>query len=221
MRKKFYAMTSFAALVLFAVGCTSLTTKKHSDADAAFEKFKNERPVLEYVNTGDESLDNAAVACTKIYGATIKYLDEYITAKNEQRPYLGFQNEVQAKLEADKKLTMEEACNIVLAEAKKNDEGKSPDQQEYPRIIAGMKASKALKPQNKITELCQLTKEVDELIDNTNGLSQSFKGFDLETVKKINSAKNILKQAKFSGEALDFLQYRYQQENNFEKYMQK
>lgn len=199
-------------------GCTS-TSGTRSEADAQYNKFMNERPAVAIVKTGDESLDATAIASAKIYGGVIKYLDEYIAATNNNRPYLGFVYEVKARMDADINLTEEKAVAAVLEEAKKLDEGKPIDNQEYPRIIEGHKAVQALKPVNKLTELAQLALDTDKILESTNGLSKSFKGFDANTMEKLKSAKYVAEQAKFSKQAIEFLHYRYQQEKSFESFM--
>jgi len=218
MKKLLIVMGTAVVTSMIVAGCAS-TTGIRSEVDAEFEKFKTERPAVAIVNTGDQSLDGTATASAKIYGAVIKYLDEYITKTNEHRPYLGFINEVKARMDADKNLTEEKAIAAVLEEAKKLDEGKPLENQEYPRIIAGHQAVLALQPQNKLAELAQLAVEVDQILDQTNGLSKSFRGFDPATLGKIKSVKYVADQAIFAGKAINFLKYRYQQEQSFENFM--
>jgi len=218
MKKLLIVMGTAVVTSMIVAGCAS-TAGTRSEADAQYEKFKNERPSVAIVNTGDQSLDGTAAASAKVYGAVVKYLDEYITATNDNRPYLGFVNEVQARMDADKNLTEEKAIAAVLEEAKKLDEGKPLENQEYPRIIAGHQAVQALKPQNKLAELAQLAVETDKILDQTNGLSKSFKGFDPEMLKKVKSVKYVVEQAKFAGKAIDFLNYRFKQEQSFENFM--
>lgn len=218
MKKLLITMGSAVVISMIISGCAS-TASSRSEADALYEKFMNERPEAVFVNTGDESLDATAAASAKIYGAVIKLLDEYIAATNNHRPYLGFVNEVKARMDADKNLAEEKVIAAVLEEAKKHDEGKPLEKQEYPLIIEGHKAVTALQPANKLVELAQLAVETDEILERARGLSKSLKGFTPDIMEKAKSTKNIVKQAEFTAKAIDFLIYRYQQEQGFEKYM--
>lgn len=220
MKKSFIAMGTISVVAMLVAGCAS-TSSNRTEADALYEKFQTERPAVAAVNTGDQSLDTVAVASAKVYGSTVKYLDEYISATNNHRPYLGFLNEIEEKMKANKGLTAEKAAEMVLAEAKKDDEGKDPKEQVYPRIIAGRKAVAALKPTKKLEELAPLAVEAAKVASSAKGLVNSFSGFDPSTLKKLSSAKNIYNQADFSVKAIDFLNYRYQQEAKFEKHLQK
>ena len=216
MKKLLLVMGTAVVISMVVAGCAST---KRSEVDAEYEKFMNERPEAVSVNTGDESLDATAAASAKVYGAVIKYLDEYIAATNNYRPYLGFCNEVKAKMDADKNLAEEKAIAAVLEEVKKLDAGKPQEKQEYSLIIEGHKAVKALKPENKLPELAKLAVETDEILERAKNLSKSFKGFDPATLEKAKSVKSVIKQAEFTAKAIYFLNYRYQQEQSFENYM--
>lgn len=218
MKKLLITMGSAVVISMIISGCAS-TASSRSEADALYEKFMNERPEAVFVNTGDESLDATAAASAKVYGAVIKHLDDYIAATNNCRPYLGFVNEVKARVDADKNLTEEKAIAAVLEEVKKLDEGKPQEKQEYPLIIEGHKAVEALKPANKLVELAQLAVETDEILERTKGLSKSFKGLTPDMMEKAKSVKSVVKQAEFTAKAIDFLNYRYRQEQSFENYM--
>lgn len=218
MKNSFVAIGMFAATAMFVAGCASGDTR--SDWDARYERFCNERPAATAVVTGDENLDAVAASSAKLYGAMIKYLDEYVTANNEYRPYIGFTYEVEELVKNNKNMTEAQAAEIVLAEAKKRDEGKPESEQEYPRIIAGYNAVMALRPENKLKELAPLAVEAASCVDKAMALKNSFSGFDATILKKIQSAANVVEQAQFTSEALVFLQYRYEQAKNLEGHMQ-
>lgn len=221
MKKTLIVMGSLVVILLTVAGCASTSGENtRSRIDREYEKFMTERPATVIVDTGDQSVDSVATATANIYGATIKFLDEYVAATNNHRPYLGFVNEVKARMEDDKNLTGESAIAAVLDEVKKLDAEKPQEEQEYFRIVEGSKAVEALKPANKLIELAQLTIETDKVLGQINGLSKSFKGFDPAIQTKIKSVKNIKEQAEFTSKAIKFLQYRYEQEQNFKNFMQ-
>ena len=217
MKKSFIMLGAVAGVAIFVAGCVSGDSR--SEWDAKYERFCNERPAAVAVNSGDANLDAVAATTAKLYGATVKYLDEYITANNENRPYIGFTYEVEELMKNNENMTEAQAAEKVLAEAKMRDEGKPESEQEYPRIIAGYNAVKALEPANKLAELAPLALEAASNVEKAIALKDSFTGFDANTLLKAKSALNVVDQARFTSEALVFLQYRYNQAKNLEEYM--
>lgn len=215
MKNSFVALGAFAAATMFVAGCVS--GDKRSEWDAQYERFRTERPAAVAVNSGDANLDAVSATTAKLYGATVKYLDEYVTANNENRPYIGYTYEVEDLVRNNKGMTEAQASEIVLAEAKKRDEGKPESEQEYPRIIAGHKAVMALKPENKLAELAPLIAEAASNVDKAIALKDSFKGFDANTLMKVKSVMNVIDQAQFTSEALAFLRYRYEQAQSLDE----
>lgn len=213
-------MGTLAALAMFVAGCAT-TGSDHSEVDKQYKKFQTERPAAVVVNKGDKDLGIVAIASAKVYDSTVKYLDEYISATNDNKQYQYFINDFQAKMERDKNLSAATAIEMTLAEAKKNDEGKALADQTYPKIISGHQAVIALKPTDKLEELAPLATDAATVAASAKELVNSFRGFDPSTLEKFSSAEGISAQADFSVKALDFLNDRYQQEAEFEKHLKK
>ncbi len=192
-------------IAMLAAGCVS--SDKRSEWDAQYERFRTQRPAAVAVESGDANLDAVAAVTAKVYGATVKYLDEYVTANNDNRPYIAYTYEVEELLRNNKDMTKEQASEAVLAEAKKRDEGKPESEREYPRIIAGHKAVMALKPENKLAELAPILVEAASNVDKAIALKDSFSGFDANTIMKAKTVANVVDQAQFTLDALRFLQY--------------
>ncbi len=208
MKKSFVVMGTAAAVALFVAGCMSKGNV--NEVQKQYERFQTERPAVAAVNSGDKSLDNVAVASAKVYGSTVKYLDEYFTATTNHKDYVSFTADVQYEMEQDKSLTQEQATAKALEFIKKNDEGKPEGEKAYSRVVAGYKAVNALSPAAKVKELAPLAEDAAKIATTAKGLSNSFTGLDAATIQKANSAKNVMNQAYYSGEALGFLKRQYE-----------
>ena len=212
--KKVWIVMIAMVMGMFLYGCASLGSK--SDSRQAYEKFQKERPDVAYVQTGDQALDKTASLSANIYGTTVKYLNEYIAASENNRAYIGFTNEVNYEIQDNKK-SATDAIQATLENIKKSDvEAKTNN---YNDVIVAMNALNALKPENKLAELAPLGTQAVEVAASASKLKNSFTSFDTTVLTKLQSAKNILNQANYTVDALSFLQRQYSIVQETKSYM--
>lgn len=229
--KKIRALLLIGTATILLSGCAS--SGSHGEVAEKYEKFKQEtakRPPA-FVLTGDRSVDDVGKLSAQIYGSTIKYLDEYLKATENNRYYIGFMNDV-AELSKEKKIPAPEAMAQILKEYREGDAKVKPEEKIYPRVMEGWKAVEALKPVNKLKELAPLALQAGKVALQAKELSKtvqktysSISFNDVEGLRKkalvTAAAAKIVEQATFDTIALDFLQDQYQRNEEMKKYMQK
>ena len=229
--KKIGALLLAGTAAILISGCAS--SGNHGEVAEKYEKFKEataNRPPA-YVLTGDRAVDDVGKLSAQIYGSTIKYLDEYVKATENNRYYIGFMNDV-AEMAKEKKIPGPEAMVQVLKEYQEGDAKAKPEDKIYPRVIDGYNAVEALKPANKLKELAPLAAQAAKIALQAKNLSQtvqktysSISFSDVEGLRKkalvTAAAVKIVEQATFDTVALDFLTDQYQRNEEMKKYMQK
>lgn len=229
--KKISALLLVATAAIIISGCASSGT--HGEVAEKYEKFKEataNRPPA-FVLTGDRSVDDVGKLSAQVYGSTIKYLDEYVKATENNRYYIGFMNDV-AETAKEKKIPVPEAMAQVLKEYQDGDAKAKPEEKVYPRVVEGYKAVEALKPANKLRELAPLALQAGKVALQAKNLSKtvqktysSISFSDVEGLRKkalvTTAAAKIVEQAIFDTIALDFLQDQYKRNEEMKKYMQK
>lgn len=218
MKKILFISGTILCAGILGSGCAS--TGSRSEAAANYEKFKTERPEPVAVQSNNKALNDVASASAKVYGFTVKSLDEYISATDNSRQYRGFLNEMEDLMAVDSNLTKEQARTQALEAIRLSDEGKPEEEKVYQHVVDGYNAVQALKPSNKLKEVLALTIEAKKVADSAKNLSSSFKGFDMENMANAKSANNILNQATYTLDALGFLERQYSFNKVMEGYMQ-
>ena len=223
-------MAAFIVAVICA-GCA--TSGTHGEVAENYEKFKEAvaaRPPA-FVATGEKALDDVGILSAQIYGSTIKYLDEYIKATENNRYYIGFMND-SVELSKEKKIPMGQAMAEVLKEYREADAKVEKDEEKvYPRVIEGFRAIEALKPANKLRELAPIAAQAAEVALNATKVAdivaKTYSSIDFKDVdgmaKKVAvtaALAKVTEQSLFDVRALDFLQDQYKRNIEMEQYMQ-
>ena len=223
-------MTAFFVAVV-GTGCA--TSGTHGEVAENYEKFKEAaaaRPPA-FVATGERALDDVGILSAQIYGSTIKYLDEYVRASENNRYYIGFMND-SVELSKEKKIPIGQAMAEILKEYREADAKVAKEEEKvYPRVVEGFQAIEALKPANKLRELApiaiQAARVALEAEKVAKIVSKTYSKIDFRDVdgmaKKVAvtaALAKVTEQALFDVRALDFLQDQYKRNIELEKYMQ-
>lgn len=218
-----------AAMVL--TGCATKGT--HGEVAEKFREFQEavaQRPAA-YVFTGERSVDEVGKLSAEVYDATIKYLNEYIKATENNRYYIGFMNDVQ-EVAKEKKITTAQAMAEVLADYKKADsEATNPEDKIYNKVIEGYRAVQALKPANKLKELAPIAIRAGKVaLQAKNVQNVIVKTYSTINFRDVNGMKRkvlvtgsiakVLEQAYFDTRALEFLIDQYKRNQEMISYMQ-
>lgn len=231
MKKTLFSMGAAAVTIsMLVTGCASSGT--HGEVAEKYEEFKvavAQRPPA-FVRTGERALDDVGILSAEVYDSTIKYLDEYVKATENNRYYIGFMND-SVEYAKKKSVPLAQAMNAVLKQYREDDAAAAPEEKVYPRVVDGFKAIEALKPANKLKELAPIVaqaakvalqaKQVSDVVVKTYS-TINFK--DIEGMKKkavvTTALAKVLEQAAFNVRALDFLQDQYKRNQEMEQYMQ-
>ena len=231
MKKSLLAVGAACFAAVLFTGCATQGT--HGEVAEKFKEFQEavaKRPAA-FVVTGERSLDEVGKLSAEVYAATIKYLDEYVKATENNRYYIGFVNDAQ-EVAKEKKITTAQAMAEVLAEYKKADEeAKNPEDKIVKKVLEGYKAVQALKPANKLKELAPIAvragkvalqaKDVQGVIVKTYSTInfRDVKGMQKKVMVTASIAK-VLEQAYFNTRALEFLVDQYKRNQEMVSYMQ-
>jgi hypothetical protein len=123
-----------------------------------------------------------------------------------------FVNDVEVLQKQGKTLkeAVSEAKTAVIKAEKLNGGPEKDEADAWTKIVNAQKAQEKLQPSKKLKKLIPLSIEIAKLIPQANRLAKSFTGFDMNSLKKANAAKNIVEQANYTKDALYFLIRQYQ-----------
>lgn len=226
-------MMGVAAVVLAMIGAGCATSGTHGEVAENYKKFQEAaaaRPPA-FVATGERALDEVGILSAEVYASTIKYLDEYIRATENNRYYIGFMND-SVELSKEKKIPIGQAMAEVLKEYREGDAKVEKEEEKiYPRVIEGFQAVEALKPANKLRELAPLALRAANVALNAEKIAhiitKTYSSIDFRDVngmaKKVAvtaALAKVTEQTLFDVRALDFLQDQYKRNIEMEQYMQ-
>ena len=92
-----------------------------------------------------------------------------------------------------------------MDEIQQADAAKADADKVWPRVVEGIVAAEALKPEAVLKELALTMAKNADLIATASQLKDSFSGFDATTLAKLGAAKNVIEQAGETAECLGFL----------------
>lgn len=196
MKKMWKLGVAVCAMGMLA-GCQ--TAQEVNDAHAQFEKGL---PPAEAIVSGDKAVDAVGVSSANVYKQTTTMLKDYLAATNKD--YRNFCGAVAQEMEAQKS-SEAVASKVVKDKYMATEEGKK----EWVQVELGIKAVQALNPTQKLLEITPLLASSAENAKNASQLKDSFKGFDANTLTKVNATKKIIDQSNSSTKALYFLQRFY------------
>lgn len=196
MKKMWKLGVAVCAMGMLA-GCQS--GKEVSDD---YKQFEKGLPPAEAVVSGDKAVDAVGVLSANVYKQTTTLLKDYIAATNPI--YRTFYGQMTTEIDTQK-LSEEAAFKVVKDRYMATEAGK----QEWAQVELGIKAVQALNPAQKLLEITPLLASAADNAKNAAQLKDSFKGFDANTLAKVNATKKIIDQSNSSTKALYFLQRSY------------
>ena len=194
-------MVATAAMVgAMVTGCM---TAKEKIAEE-YNRITSLPPAQRIVCGCDKAIDDLGGAVCDLRNLSQGYLTAYVKATENHREYVGFMNEIELLIK-EEGLSSEDATQKVKAEILKEDATRADADKVWPRVVEGIVAVEALKPEVMLKELAVATLKNSDLIVTASRLKDSFKGFDSTTLAKASAAANISKQAGETAECLAFL----------------
>ena len=205
--KNSLSIVALAFVAAIFAGCATTSTVENE-----YAQFRENRPPAGYIKTGDRAVDQLGKSVAGVYKTTAKLLDEYYDETEGHRDYNMFMNRV---IELEKQGKTPKESELIAKkeaiEAEKKDGGpKKGEPDVLTKLARAQKAQENLKPANKLKTILPLSVEIAKLIPQATKLTNSFSGFDMNTLKKLNASKKILEQANYTKDALYFLTRRYQ-----------
>lgn len=209
MKARLFAVMS-AALILVS-GCVSEKDGNQKIANE-YEQFKKSLPPAAWQPTGVRCLDDIGVLSAKVYQESYNYMNEYISASENQRFYQAFINDV-ALVKEQEKLDDDQAAKKVLSELIENDKTCKDDDRKLPRVIEGINAVQALDPVNKIKTLSDMLPQVESLITRAKNLPNEIKrelsNDPFKAASAAKSADNVLKQLEYTSKMIGYIRWQY------------
>ena len=198
-------MVAGAALV--AVAMTGCMTAKEKVTEE-YNRITSLPPAQRIVCGCDKAIDDLGGAVCDARNFAQGKLAAYVKATENHREYVGFLNDVEV-LVKEEGLSNEDAVKKLNAEILKEDATRADADKVWPRIVEGIVAVEALKPEAMLKELAVATLKNADLIATASRLKDSFKGFDATTLAKAAAVANISKQTGETAECLALLTEQY------------
>lgn len=195
-------MVASAAMVgAMVTGCA--TTKEKVTEE--YNRITSLPPAERIVCGCDKSIDDLGGAVCDARNFAQGKLVAYVKATENHREYVGFMNDVEVLIK-EEGLSNEDAVKKLNAEILAADATRADADKVWPRIVEGIIAVEALKPEAMLAELAVATLKNADLIVSASGLQASlFSGFDATTLRKESAVANIAKQAAETAECLALL----------------
>ena len=211
------------SMLCVITGCVS-SKKANSEITSEYEKYKQALPPAEWQPTGVRSLDDIGILSAQIYQQTYQYLQEYVSATENNRYYIGLMNEVD-EIKKNEGLedfaALQKAFNNIAEADKNRAEGAEPV---LPRVIEGYNAVQALKPSNKLLGLTPMLPQIADLILRAKNLPNEVKAAlskdPFKAVAATKSAKNVLEQLYHTQKMAQYIKMQYDRNQEMKKYMQ-
>ena len=196
--KKVKAIVSVCLIGLFGVlvaGCSILGGS--SDARKGYEDFKEDRPAVAIVKSGDQSIDNVAGNVAILYGQTLQLLDDYIKSTEGNRTYVAFVNDT---IEMKSEEEVQEYFNKL-----------KPEQQQEILSVKKMEGFNNLKKASEFLKTAvELTASTADLLKQQQKKIQADPfGAIQDVLAAKETAQNMLDQAEYSVKALEFMVKQY------------
>lgn len=194
-------MVATAAMVgAMVTGCMTAKEKVTEE----YNRITALPPAERIVCGCDKAIDDLGGAVCDARNFAQGKLAAYVKATESHREYVGFLNDVEV-LVKEEGLSNEEAVKKLNAEILKEDATRADADKVWPRIVEGIIAVEALKPETMLKELAVATLKNADLIATASRLQNSFSGFDATTLRKASAAANIAKQVSETAECLALL----------------
>ena len=194
-------MVASAAMVgAMVTGCA--TTKEKVTEE--YNRITSLPPAERIVCGCDKSIDDLGGAVCDARNFAQGKLVAYVKATENHREYVGFMNDVEVLIK-EERLSNEDAVKKLNAEILAADATRADADKVWPRIVEGIIAVEALKPEAMLAELAVATLKNADLTVSASGLQASFSGFDATTLRKESAVANIAKQAAETAECLALL----------------
>ena len=211
------------SMLCVITGCVS-SKKTHTEITSEYEKYKQALPPAEWQPTGVRSLDDIGILSAQVYQQTYQYLQEYVSATENNRYYIGLMNEVD-EIKKNEGLedfaALQKAFNNIAEADQNRPEGEEPV---LPRVIEGYNAVQALKPSNKLQELRPMLPHIADLILRSNKLPDKVKAELVNDPFKIpptlKSAKKVQEQLYHTQKLAQYIVMQYERNQEMKKYMQ-
>lgn len=211
---KLMMVTSAALLSVMATGCMSTKEKVAEE----YNRITSLPPAERVVCGCDKAIDDLGGAVCDARNFAQGKLAAYVKATENHREYVGFLNDVEV-LVKEEGLSNEDAIKKLNAEILKEDAARAEADKVWPRIVEGIVAVEALKPEAMLTELAVATLKNADLIVTASRLQSSFSGFDATTLNKVQAAAAIAKQATETTECLALLTEQFRKAQVAKLYM--
>jgi len=210
------------AIFLAFIGCVS--SGDNSKIASEYEKFRNSLPPAKWRPTGVPSVDDIGILSAQVYRQTYQFLQEYISATENNRYYVGLMNEVdeiKKTEDLDDCAALQKAFYNIAEADKHRPEGEEPA---LPRVIEGYNAVQALKPSNKLPALAQMLPVIADIILRAKKLPDEVvavvKNDPLRAVFLAGSVSNILTQLYHTQKMVQYIKMQYTRNQEMKNYMQ-
>ena len=197
---KLMMVASAAVVGAMVFGCATAREKVAEE----YNRITSLPPAERIVCGCDKSIDDLGGAVCDVRNFAQGKMVAYVKATENHREYVGFLNDVEV-LVKEEGLSNEEAIKRMNAEILKEDAMRADADKVWPRIVEGIVAVEALKPEGMLKELAEATLKNADLIVTASGLKDSFSGFDDTTLTKACAVTGIAKQAGEAAESLALL----------------
>ena len=203
MKKSLFTVGAASLMIaMFATGCASARNAMQEE----YQRFAAQAPQPVVRCKVDKPIDDLGVAVGVNYNFAHKLMKEFGDATANHREYIGFLNDVNYYVEEEKfdeKAAFEKVKNDIIANDAKIEKA---EDKVWPRVVAGIKATDALKLESKLQEIIPVIAANLKMVESISKLSKSFKGFDATTIEKGLACTAIAKQAAWTAECLVFLE---------------
>ena len=211
------------SMMCVITGCVT-TAGGHSEITSEYERYRNSLPPADWEPTGVPSVDDIGILSVQLYEQTYNFLQEYISATENNRYYIGLMNEVDEikKNEGlEDEAALEKAFNNI-AEADKNlPEGSEPA---LPHVIEGYNAVQALSPLNKLQAITPMFPALVDLTLRAKHIPEevatAVQNDPFTAIPILMSAKNVLEQLYHTQKMLQYVKLQYERNQEMKKYMQ-
>ena len=193
----------FASAAMVGAMVTGCMTAKEKVTEE-YNRITSLPPAERIVCGCDKAIDDLGGAVCDARNFAQGKMVAYVKATENHREYVGFMNDVEVLVE-EEGLSSEDAVKKLSAEILKEDASRAEADKVWPRIVEGIVAVEALKPEAMLKELAVATLRNADLIVTASRLKDSFKGFDATTIRKVSAVANIAKQAGETAECLALL----------------
>ena len=197
---KLMLVASVAMVGAMVTGCMSTKEKVAEE----YNRITSLPPAERVVCGCDKAIDDLGGAVCDARNFAQGKLAAYVKATENHREYVGFLNDVEV-LVKEEGLSNEDAVKKLNAEILAADATRAEADKVWPRIVEGIVAVEALKPESMLKELAVATLKNADLIVTASKLQSSFSGFDATTLTKAQAAVSIAEQAAETAECLTLL----------------